>query len=202
LKFIARGMTPIEKNIIVVDEQGNEYEATYPKRAQGLVKHGRARFIGENKICLACPPNHILEDKTMSDDNTPALTMEYLLGKIDQIASDTAYLSETITALQDLKSDPAFADNQQGDNAGKAKAQALGSAIMCRETTNQQLLALYKQMYEDLKGPVSDYKTGQLRQILETFSEADPEKLPYMEKIAMQMLGLVPAGDKAPPWKQ
>ena len=30
-------MIPIEKNIVVVDEQGNEYEATYPKRAKGLV---------------------------------------------------------------------------------------------------------------------------------------------------------------------
>ena len=52
-----KGAAPIEKNVIVVDEQGNEYEATYPKRARGLVKNGRARFIGENKICLACPPD-------------------------------------------------------------------------------------------------------------------------------------------------
>ena len=44
------------------DEQGNEYEATYPKRAKGLVKNGRARFVGENKICLACPPDNIRED--------------------------------------------------------------------------------------------------------------------------------------------
>lgn len=63
-------MIPIEKNITVVDEQGNEYEATYPKRAKGLVKNGRARFITENKICLACPPNKInfLEDKKMNND--------------------------------------------------------------------------------------------------------------------------------------
>jgi hypothetical protein len=40
------------ENVIVVDEQGNEYRATYPKRAKGLVKNGRARFIDENKICL------------------------------------------------------------------------------------------------------------------------------------------------------
>lgn len=33
-------MTPIEKNIHVVDERGNVYEATWPKRARGLVKHG------------------------------------------------------------------------------------------------------------------------------------------------------------------
>ena len=44
------------KNIEVVDEQGNVYGATYPKRAKGLVKNGRARFVGENRICLACPP--------------------------------------------------------------------------------------------------------------------------------------------------
>jgi len=67
---------------------------------------------------------------------------------------------------------------------------ALGDAIKSRETTNQQLIALYAEMYEDLKGPMSDYKTGQLRQILETFSEADEEKLPYMENVAMRMLGL------------
>ena len=58
-----RGMKPITKNVIVVDEQGNEYKATYLKRAKGLVKHGRARFISENKICLACPPNINLEDE-------------------------------------------------------------------------------------------------------------------------------------------
>ena len=61
-------MTPIEKNVIVVDENGKEYEATYLKRAKGLVKNGRARFINENKICLACPPKNELEDKRMSEN--------------------------------------------------------------------------------------------------------------------------------------
>ena len=60
-------MTPIEKNIIVVDEQGNTLEATYPKRAKGLVKKGRARFISENVICLACPPEN-LEENAMSNN--------------------------------------------------------------------------------------------------------------------------------------
>ena len=62
-------MIPIAKNISVVDELGNEYEATYPKRAKGLVKNGRARFVSENKICLVCPPNKILEDSKMSNKN-------------------------------------------------------------------------------------------------------------------------------------
>ncbi len=63
-----RGSDPIEKNISVIDEKGNEYEATYPKRAKGLVKKGRARFVDENTICLACPPD-ITEDTKMSDNN-------------------------------------------------------------------------------------------------------------------------------------
>ena len=58
-------MTPIEKNIIVVDENGKQYESTYLKRAKGLVKNGRAHFAEENKICLMRPPENYLEDKDM-----------------------------------------------------------------------------------------------------------------------------------------
>lgn len=61
-------MDPIEKKISVMDETGREYEATYPKRAKGLVKKGRARFVDENTICLACPPA-IQEDTEMTDLN-------------------------------------------------------------------------------------------------------------------------------------
>lgn len=60
-------MIPIEKSILVVDEEGNEYEATWPKRARGLVKNGRARFLSKNKICLACPPWIDMEDNEMTD---------------------------------------------------------------------------------------------------------------------------------------
>jgi hypothetical protein len=66
-KSYDRGVTPIAKNIKVIDSNGIQYEATYPKRAKGLVKNGRARFIDEHTICLACPPNTILEDEKMTD---------------------------------------------------------------------------------------------------------------------------------------
>lgn len=55
------------KNIAVIDEQGIKYEATYLKRAKGLVKSGRARFVDEKTICLARPPDKS-EDKTMSEN--------------------------------------------------------------------------------------------------------------------------------------
>ncbi|MBE6598140.1 MAG: hypothetical protein E7638_01720 [Ruminococcaceae bacterium] len=64
--------------IKVFDKNGNELEPTYPKRAQGLVKKGRARFIDECTIVLcettekteACPPSdRYSEDMNMFDNN-------------------------------------------------------------------------------------------------------------------------------------
>ena len=137
-----KGATPIAKNIIVVDEQGNEYEATYPKRAKGLVKNGRARFVDENTICLACPPSE-LEDNDMSEQK---LSMNYILEQIEKIMADTEYLHKTIDAIVTIG--PAAGP---GDICGSEKAQALATVVECRETTNQKMLALYEKMYDDLK---------------------------------------------------
>jgi len=184
VQSIARGRTPIERNIVVVDEQGNTYEATYPKRARGLVKHGRARFIEENVICLACPPNRILEDKTMQNDNTPALTMGYLLGKIDQLTSDTAYLHETIAALQSMaQTNNPGPPGSPGDIAGQAKANALCDVVKCRETTNQQLIALYTTMYKDMRC-TGDERLDQLQKI---GSMLNRQNGPYLKAIVEAM---------------
>lgn len=119
----------------------------------------------------------------MQNNNTPQLTMEYLLGKIEQITNNTAYLSETIAALQSIT------QGAVGDIAGQGKAMALGDVVKSRETTNQQLVALYTTMYRDMRG-ADDNKIDQLRRILETLSEACEENLPYMESVALKMLGL------------
>ena len=167
------------KNIAVVDEQGKKYEATYPKRAKGLVKNGRARFIDENTICLACPPNMELEDKEMSEytmdsaNNVPApaenvqaeavtesvsnllnvkakqpadkLTMEYVLGKIEEISGDRSHITAAIAELGKMKS------GGPGDIGTEEQARAIGDVVKARETTNQRLLAFYDKMYDDLK---------------------------------------------------
>ena len=146
-------MIPIEKNIIVVDEQGNYYEATYPKRAKGLVKNGRARFIDENTICLACPPCD-MEDNNMSNNienvaietmPTEKLTMDYVLGQIEKITTETEYLHHAISELSQINS------GGPGDIGAASKAQALGEIVTQREHTNQKLLSLYEKMYDDLK---------------------------------------------------
>ena len=81
----------------------------------------------------------------------PVLTMEYLLAKIDEIASQTEYLHDAVEKLGQMKT-----GNGPGDVAGEAQARALGDIVRCRETTNQQLLKLYEKMYDDLKPKPSE----------------------------------------------
>lgn len=150
-------MTPIEKNVIVVDSQGNILEATYPKRAKGLVKNGRARFIDDNKICLACPPKN-LEDNKMTDkmmdmttgeviemtSGEPKLSVEYILAQLEKISSQTAYLNEAIAQISGMQV------AGSGDIGTQGKASAIADVVKCRETTNQKLISLYEKMYDQI----------------------------------------------------
>jgi len=160
-------MIPIEKNILVVDEQGNEYEATWPKRARGLVKNGRARFLSENKICLACPPAIDLEDNEMAEiekndikvtinDTVGAELFEaidpmYIFKQIKEIQDQTGYLNEVINKLSQMSDGDSGEGGSPGNIQGQAKAQALGDVVRCREATNQQLLNFYMTVYNDMK---------------------------------------------------
>ena len=162
-------MTPIEKNIIVVDEQGNEYEATYPKRAKGLVKNGRARFVDENKICLACPPDKILEENEMTENIATAaevvateenvsktLSIDYVLAQIEKIVDNTAHITEALNSLKDVRS------GGPGDIGAEGKARGIADVVKCRETTNQQLLAFYTKVFNDLTAPKKDPLTEKM----------------------------------------
>ncbi|MBR2474305.1 MAG: hypothetical protein IKB51_04685 [Clostridia bacterium] len=96
-------MTPIEKNIVVVDEQGNILEATYPKRASGLVKKGRARFISENMICLACPPEKMEENK-MSNTQNKFENLEILIDKyVGEHTTESTLKEDLLSAIEDEK---------------------------------------------------------------------------------------------------
>ncbi len=136
------GATPIEKNVIVVDEQGNEYEATYPKRAKGLVKNGRARFVDENKICLACPPDKILEEEKVEENK---LTAREIFEAIDALTKGSGHLESALKQLETVRSDGI------GDIGAQARAQAIAKTVECRETTIQKVLSMYMKMYDDLQ---------------------------------------------------
>ena len=157
-------MIPIGKNIIVVDEQGNYYEATYPKRAKGLVKNGRARFIDENTICLACPPynmedNNMLENKVINQTtNIPnielpvyedkALTAREIFEKVAELQKQLTESSyHSLHRLDDSISSICADENEE-------KSEQIGevcSVFKMRETTLIKMLELYEKMYDDLK---------------------------------------------------
>lgn len=160
----------MEKNITVVDEQGNQYEATYPKRAKGLVKNGRARFVNDHTICLACPPQIETEDNTMSENTekvetitTKTYTAEYILAQIEKIAADTAYLLEAIRQC----SDPA---------GGEACAIALGNMVEHREKTNRQLIAFYQEMYSNMKPAPVAGKEWYVEQLMDILRQDAPSE--------------------------
>ena len=168
-KIRRKGTIPIEKNVKVVDEKGNILEATYPKRAKGLVKSGRARFVDENTICLACPPK-ILEDIKMDNINIDKTTgevieipaskynLEYALEQIERIANDKAYLTEAFDALYAAASNNEPTIEQGGSN--DKVAEAVAETVKVRETTNQKLIEFYSKMVDDLK-PKTDADSKQ-----------------------------------------
>ena len=141
------GATPIEKNVIVVDEQGNEYEATYPKRAKGLVKNGRARFVGENKICLACPPDTILEENKMEENKLTAKDI------FVQIAALQRQLTESSnTSLHRLGDAISSLESDSSENEDRWEQIAeICDVFKTRELTLLRMLELYEKMYSNIQ---------------------------------------------------
>ena len=156
-----KGETPIEKNIVVVDEQGKVYEATYPKRAKGLVKNGRARFVAENKICLACPPNENLEDNKMSENtninieqNTNQITTREILEQIKKLQEQLVSLKETQNSLFAVDTMDEFEDGQLVRSVNcelvESQIEAIKTVFHEREKTLNSLLDFYKNIYNDV----------------------------------------------------
>ena len=151
-----KGVTPIEKNIIVVDEQGNEYEATYPKRAKGLVKNGRARFVDENKICLACPPDKILEEEKMSN-NTNNQSEQKVNGITEQQIFEQITLLQTQltqnaqTSLHRLSDALDFIGEDNENELPYEQITEICNVFKTREITLLKLLEMYEKMYADIQ---------------------------------------------------
>jgi hypothetical protein len=186
-------MTPIEKNIRVVDDSNNEYEPTYPKRAKGLVKNGRARFVNSTTICLIHPPIYKTEEIIMTENTEPVVipkaesigtnskyTIDYLLGQIEKIASQTDHLTRALDALVAMDDGITPEPYSPGNVVGQAKAEAIGQLVSSREATNQQIIRLYEKMYDDLKPvtaekPKTDHDPATLSIILDAVSRLPPD---------------------------
>ena len=144
-----KGATPIEKNVIVVDEQGNEYEATYLKRAKGLVKNGRARFVGENKICLACPPDKILEENKMEENKLTAKEIFVQLTILQKQLTESSYTSLHClsNALSTFESENVEASCDQ--------ISEVCDVFKTRELALLKMLEMYEKMYDDVQNEKS-----------------------------------------------
>ena len=194
-----RGTTPMEKNVIVVDENGNEYGATYPKRARGLVKSGRARFIDDFRICLACPPNinEITEDIKMSEnmnieatetvevtENTATkYTLDYVLEQIERLQKQITEspnhslhrLGDAVRSIyaNDVKESTCEDDAEScdGEESRMSSVACVCEIYRYREETLKQMLAFYEKMYDDLKPETSKDKQEKINLLLAHLSE-------------------------------
>lgn len=154
----------MQKTVQVVDEAGIRYEATWERRARGLVKNGRARFIDENTICLACPPNKqniISEDMKMTNTEnrkennftseetalTAKYSLEYALEQIERIANDVSVIMKALDTISTVDNEPTLEKGGSADELAKAVAEV----VRCRETTNQRPIAFYEKMVDDCK---------------------------------------------------
>ena len=163
------------KNVSIIDESGRLIGPTYPKRAKGLVKSGRARYVScesEDTICLTCPPD-IMEDKTMTDNSydvtfaetteEPATepvavqsipgeytpSAEYALRMLERIALDTEAIKCAVTQV-----------SAETDNG-------VAQLIESREQTNRELIKFYTQMYNQFKPTAPAQKSNTVTRFLE-----------------------------------
>ena len=184
----AKGMIPIEKNIVVVDKYGTEYESTWLKRANGLVKKGRARWLDEQTICLACPPERT-EDNNMenmsqadasaariantevtkqADSKLGGLTIESLLNRMDAIRKEMLFMNELLSTMEAIT-------NQGGEDDAGHIAQATSQAFIARETTCQQQLRFLERIYSDhFSAPSEEAKAARTRMILDKMNDIIP----------------------------
>ena len=162
----------MEKNVTVIDEQGHVYGATYPKRAKGLVKNGRARFVDENTICLACPPNQILEDTEMSEniniteninENTNQNAVLTEKEVFDQIVLLQKQLTENSpTSLHRLGEaiSEARGESEFGLISGEQVA-SICAVFTQREETLHDMMKLYERMYNNLQQEKREQKMAE-----------------------------------------
>ena len=174
------------KTVGVRDEAGNRYEATYARRAKGLVKNGRARFTDESQteIILACPPNQklILEDKIMTEQNTniqatenqndvaekqvPQLTAKEIF---DQIVALQNLLAGVCTnPLHSLHQSVTVICETEWDSGQEQEAaiDSVAEVFRMREETYRRMLDIYLQMYNGLESPQKTEQTCDKIQVI------------------------------------
>ena len=130
-----------KKTVIVIDEQGNKLESTYPKRAKGLIKNGRARVVDENTICLVDLPKHIiLEENKMNNNNIN-------LEENKEVKIDLAYIMNKIDEITKMNLD--LINNQ--DFGEMACVPGTKNPVQCICETNNKMIDFLQDIYKSLQ---------------------------------------------------
>lgn len=149
------------KNITVTDENGNKVGSTYPKRALGLVKKDRARWINADTICLCARD---MEETTMAN-NFYEIFDNQITKMQEQIRDDNSETAMPVR-MQILRTMETFRAQEQGtkilemikDHLDFLKSDlaktynidfsnpANGMAFVSREETKQKMLSLMEKL--------------------------------------------------------
>lgn len=144
------------KNITVVDENGNILESTYPRRAEGLVKKGRAQWVNDTAILLCA--HREKEEPEMANNIYEILDNQ--ITKMQEQLNGADNESATQVRVQILKTLETFRAQEQGaklisiietqlnmlQESLKNYDTSTPENIAARETTNQKILELLEKL--------------------------------------------------------
>lgn len=127
------------KNITVTDENRKTLYSTYPKRAKGLVKKGRAKWIGENAISMLEP-----YEKEIKEMANIYEILDNQLSKLQEQLRDAEEQEATAVRIQILKTLEEFKIQEQRMEAVKlvgVQLEAMQAALNAEEATSENAAA-------------------------------------------------------------
>lgn len=134
-------------------------------------------------------------------EENKTLTVKDIFDAIGQLRSESAYLNNALSTLSDIPCSGTGAPGSPGDIGAQAKANAIADVIKCRETTNQQMLAFYQRMYDDIVNAENQAFATKAEVIQKSFrdlmtcracTELDPEdKLSALSEMSGRISGLL-----------
>lgn len=158
------------KNITVTDEYNNVIGITYPKRAKGLVKKGKARWLSTDTICLrACETEDItmanniyevidnqmskIQEQIRDSSNADSVRCE-LLNTISSLAKE----ERKKEALSLIKDQMAFIkdDAKRLSDIDLSALDNPDAFLVSRENTKQEMIKLMSKLLDDEPKPTSE----------------------------------------------
>lgn len=89
---------------------------------------------------------------------SPQITVKELLNYVNMLRADMSVIEKTLASLDAMPNGDNAGPGSPGNTLGAEKAKAIADVVRCRETTNQQILAFYEKIYNDLVARPSEYQ--------------------------------------------